>query len=511
MSIDNFLDNPGRYTHPAYNMSMFNTVAPEYATSEVLLGSVYRRLLLGISDSSVALEKIPELPGQVPGEFGSQQLWETLLLEAGGIASPAKGGQKGSIVLHQLMPIVPEMARYGCVLGKHGRSRWYPGNLLLQLIGAGRGKQDGTTLVRKLGDALSVGENDDIFAQYVTRGLEEILVEDTTPSYLNYTLTDSEVRAYRGRHVHRNLSPAERFCLDLEHVISLKSKLTRRQWTVMLEAVIRLGLGMHILWVCHVNTIAWDLVLSVAENGQVPTEEQVERELWQSHRTQRPLLEVGRDAVPYIRQLIKKYIHARFGLNLLFYRLGEIGMAFDLPVGSCDSPNISSPQAVCLFLEHVAQTRHSIDSINAGVKLRSQCAKLVDGSPRLADFKSGFSSNMLEFVRYSLGQIDTQNPEQRSYDQSYLLLNKRTHRTGYSPWPVQPGPAMLIMLVYASCQSQGEIPNSLDDFRLHLADYGLHTPSGELATGHVGSDLKKLGLVVDSPDAAGGRLVVTPF
>jgi hypothetical protein len=46
---------------------------------------------------------------------------------------------------------------------------------------------------------------------------------------------------------------------------------------------------------------------------------------------------------------------------------------------------------------------------------------------------------------------------------------------------------------------------------MHLADYGLHAPAGELAGGQVGTDLEKLGLVVDSPDAAGGRLLVAPF
>lgn len=512
LSIDRFLSEPGRHTHPAYNTSLFNTVAPEYATSEVLLGSAYRRLLLGKNDSSVDLEYISEVPGQVPVEFGSKHLWEMLLLESGGMVSPAKGGQKGSIILHQLMPVIPEIARYGCVLGKYGRSRWYPGNLLLEVVGAGRGKQGGATLVRKLGEALSVSAGDDVFAQFVTKALEAILSEHASPSYLtSELLTESETRAYRDRPVQLALSPAERFCLDLEHVISLKDKLTRRQWTVMLEAITRLGLGTHILWVCHINAIAWDFVLSVTETGQVPSEEQIECELWQSHRNQKPLLEVGRDAVPYMRQLIRKYVHARFGLNLLFYRLEDIGIPYNAPVGYHEATGTSAPQAVHQFLEHIAQVRRDIDRNDAAGWLRSNCASLVDSSPRLVDFKSGFSSNMLEFVRYSLGQIDTQNPEQRSYDQSYLLANKRFHRKGYAPWPVQPGPAMLIMLVYASCQSQGEIPTSLDDFRLHLADYGLHTPSGELALGQVGSDLKKLGLVVDSPDAAGGRLLVTPF
>ena len=56
-----------------------------------------------------------------------------------------------------------------------------------------------------------------------------------------------------------------------------------------------------------------------------------------------------------------------------------------------------------------------------------------------------------------------------------------------------------------------EVPASLDDLRRHLSHYGLRTPAGELAQGRVGADLEKLGLVVDSPDAAGGRMLVAPF
>jgi hypothetical protein len=52
---------------------------------------------------------------------------------------------------------------------------------------------------------------------------------------------------------------------------------------------------------------------------------------------------------------------------------------------------------------------------------------------------------------------------------------------------------------------------SLDDFRRHLGEYGLRGPAGELVHGKTGHDLSMLGLVVDSPDAAGGRLLVKPF
>ena len=70
---------------------------------------------------------------------------------------------------------------------------------------------------------------------------------------------------------------------------------------------------------------------------------------------------------------------------------------------------------------------------------------------------------------------------------------------------------MLIAIVHACCVSKGRLPASLEDLRTHFSQYGLHAPAGELVNGAVGTALERLGLVVDSPDAAGGRLLVRPF
>jgi hypothetical protein len=70
---------------------------------------------------------------------------------------------------------------------------------------------------------------------------------------------------------------------------------------------------------------------------------------------------------------------------------------------------------------------------------------------------------------------------------------------------------MLVTLVHACSAANPVIPVSLDDLSGHFADYGLRVPAGELVHGKTGRDLTMLGLVIDSPDAAGGRLLVRPF
>src|SRR5262245_8866983 len=102
MPLADFLGEPSLNNHPAYTDSLFTTEAPEWSTGEVLLGSVYRKLVLGIHDNAVDLEQIVNLPEEFPAE---REVWSTLLLERGGLASPLKSGQRGARPFRQLMPL----------------------------------------------------------------------------------------------------------------------------------------------------------------------------------------------------------------------------------------------------------------------------------------------------------------------------------------------------------------------------------------------------------------------
>jgi hypothetical protein len=464
---------------------------------------------LEIRDSDVDLEGVTRLPTLVAPAFGGEELWKRLIFSKGGIASPLRGGQYGSALSRQLMPIVPPVARTACVLGKKPRSRWYPANLLMEVIGSGAGEGYGKTIVDSLGTALKVDDTDDVFARFVSRALESTFPPPTIPPYTAITLGDEELHAYRGHTpAGGRFSPAEQFCRDMPSIIGLKPHMTRRQWTVLVEASLRLGLGMHALWVCQLNVVAWELALATVAGNPVPSEIEIEKLLWESHCDSRPLLEIGQNSEPMLKYLIERYAYARMGLNLLFCRLQDAGIGWDSQsaIGFSRQSGSAATASVRVFMEHIAANRASIHA-TPSEWLRKECGELMDATPalrELAKCDAGFTKNLFEFGRHSLGQIKAKDIEQKSYDQSYLIA-------GGKLLPVQPGPAMLILLVHACCNAQGGIPASLDDLRRHLMHYGLRTPSGELAQGRVGADLEKLGLVVDSPDAAGGRMLVAPF
>lgn len=526
MRVQEFKDDPtGRSragkNHPAYDNSILETVSPEYSIGEMILGSIYRGLLLERPESTIDLKMIESLPEKLSSELlGDSELWR-IILEQGqsGLASPVRGGQKSGGLLPQLMPLVPEIAYHACVLGAKGRSRWNPYNLLMHAIGGGLGNR-GIQLIVSLGKALNIENEDDIFARLVSRAFEPTVTRPLFPVYSTISnLSPEYLRAFRGSiTVIPSCSPAERFCKDLDSVLLLKNKLTRRQWTVLLEALLRVGMSTHILWVCRINVACWEQILSIVDGNDVPSESKIEIYLWQSHRDTNALLEFGHDAELLIKQLMVKYVYARFGINLLLCLLEEAGCSWPeiRPIGYSSADDTSASKNIRLFLEHIVSHKAELEtaSIAQGGASTSQwlqitCSELLDDKLTLVRSQSGFTNNILEFVRYSLGQVVTSDPEMRSYDQAYLLAN--VGRKEKPLWITRPGPAMLISLVHACCYGQGTIPASIEDFRAHLADYGLHVPTGELAKGQIGTDLESLGLVVDSPDAAGGRLLIDPF
>lgn len=517
MQVSEFETAPTKNRHPVYDDSMLYSTAPEWATGEVLLASAYRRLILGVSESSVELDNIEQVPAAMPAGTGGPETWSRLLTQRGGIASPLKHGQYSSLASRQLMPLVPSIARVAGVLGKRPRSRWNPSNLLLEAIGAGMGQVDGGVLVRQLGESLAITPSDDVFARFVEDSLQLGLQQIQPPPaasapFHSLQLDDEKLRAFRPNHSGSRLCPAERFCKDLPAVLAAKSSLTRRQWTVLVESILRLGLGMHVLWTCNANAVIWECALNVASGATPLATGEIEAQIWETHDESRPLLELGSDAEPLIERLVERYAYARTGINLLLCRLDDAGTPWapTTPIGFASPSGISAPAALANFLVHVSAHRQAIDPGDAGQWLRARVGQMFDEQEdlrALAKCDSGYTKNLFEFARHSLGQVKAKYPEQRCYDLAYLLAYTGERK----PLSLQPGPAMLVMLVHACCAANPSIPVSLDDFRQRLREYGLHVPAGELVDGKTGRDLARLGLVVDSPDAAGGRLLVPPF
>src|SRR5262249_4609237 len=161
--------------------------------------------------------------------------------------------------------------------------------------------------------------------------------------------------------------------------------------------------------------------------------------LWESLGEGVVFLEVGRDAATLLRLWLERYVAGRFGLNLLLHRLEDAGQPWPTTdiIGHVPGRPQTAAQTLPAPLEHVARHRTAIDPTDAARWLRAECTNLCDQRLELVKCESGFTRNMFFFLRHGLGQIDTLNPEQKAYDQSYLIV-KRGRARG-TQWLVEPG------------------------------------------------------------------------
>jgi hypothetical protein len=471
--------------------------APEYTTGEVLLSSTCRRLGFATADEAgIDLEQIRRLPAQLATSTEVPlAAWEALLSDHGALRSPAFGGQRASRQLPQLTPLVPVMTHWTGVLGKP-RNRWVPGNLVLAAISAGVPRSDFGATIQTLRIALATGEKDDILARFMEHQLRII-----TP-----IATNAEIEwrpSYIPSMPREFLTPPERMVTDLRHIVELKPYLTRRHWTTLVEAVLRLGMGAYALWVCRLNEMTWRLTQAALADDVRPPEE-IAVMLESSHLNSGGFFDLEAEAVPAIRRTIRSYAEARYGLNVVLWMLEDAGQPYQQGIGA-SPPEGGSAILINQFLSHVREHRNLLAS-DPLAEVRATVGQLLDqNSAQVSARKGGAFKNLFEFTRYTLGQLRPSDETRRPYDQAFTLALKG------KTWVVNPGPVTLYALIYAATRNHPEVPLTLDDFRQHLSEYGIRCPPGSLEKGETITRLSQLGVLLDSPDAVGGRVLLDPF
>ena len=156
------------------------------------------------------------------------------------------------------------------------------------------------------------------------------------------------------------------------------------------------------------------------------------------------------------------------------------------------------------FLSALAEHR---DAFNVS-EYRKDLSEAIDADPRKMAIKQGVGKNLEEYLRHTLGQRETKERGLENYDQGYLL----TRRGNYSraPWVIGAGPVMILSLVHCcTCDSVGI--RTVESLCNHLAEYGIRVSADEVASSELGASLRALGLVIDSPDAEGGMVLLEPF
>jgi len=494
VSLEDFLNEPWKNSHRAYEDAFFNVrPAPEYANSEVLLASLYRASGFGshgesdVPAAGKAFEKAIQARSRSIKSQGHVSLDTWLTVVHGVLESPKLPNQSSKRFL-QLCPIVPEVALYSGSARTSGKS-WNPGQLIERMVWLGA--PDGASaelLWRRLHEALTIASNDDIWARWLH---SEFQRRATSSEKWTYIPLANEVGLPPEDKL-RFEFPAKQFVRDLDAIVSAKDRMTRRQWISLLEAILRLGAVTHVLWLCHVNSQLWSLAHDVLAGAEVPSISEIGTRLFKRDTS---FVVYGNPSIPIIRDFSSRYLVARIGINLLLWRLDGLGEKLGAVASLADVENFLSLLAA---KSGELKSPSAIDQINV----------LHDQHPRALACKKGIGSNLVEFGRHALGQRQTANEILRGYDQGYVL--RKGGQYSSAPWVVSLGPVAVLALVHC-CLNEVSGPRSVRRLSMHLARYGLSINENDIAQSDLGQKLRMLGLVLDSPDAESGMLLISPF
>lgn len=495
MTIQKLRESPWDTSHKAYGSSAFSIKpAPEFSTAEVVVASLYRAVgFCGYPETEVPkagreFDRLSQAAKAKKPEAGRirPDTWRTIL--HGVLESPKQPNQSSKRFL-QLCPVVPEIALYSGSARLAGNS-WNPGQLIQRMICLGSDSDDASKATwERLFDSLSVSAGDDVWARWLQ---EEFQLRGknarkwaASPIDLSASLPKEDKDSIR--------YPARQFVRDLEATMDAKGSMTRRQWISLLEAVVRLGSVMHVVWLCNVNERLWRTVREILGGKPAPTNRDQVRKLVLDGEAR--YLAYGNPAVPIVKEYASGYLTARVGLNIVLWALEELGTT----VGS-----LNSSEDLLGFMQLVDQNRSAL----VDAKALAIHTEVTDREARAIACKKGIGSNLIEFARHTLGQRQTSEESLRGYDQSYFLRKRGESRN--TPWVVSLGPVALLAMVHC-CLREAAGPRSVQRLSDHLGWYGIQVDLDNMNGSDLGRKLRMLGLVLDSPDAESGMLLIPPF
>lgn len=496
MTLAQFREAPWANSHEAYAKArLAMTPAPEYASSEVILSSVYRVIGLDGAAERTVPQRGRELDRQIKlarerskspgGATLDPDSFSTLL---GSILESPKLPNQSTKRFMQVTPLVPQLAVFSGSARLAGNP-WTPGVLVKRMVWLGsRDAAAAETTWKALFDALTVGEDDDVFARFLQAEAEAWMPE---PKWEQLATREEPIMA--SEDARAIVFPARQFVHDLNAIVAAKAMMTRRQWTSLLEAIVRLGVVAHVVWLCEVHSRAWQAI-SASLGGDGPKNAVVARTMMFPEKL--ACLPYGNKALPSIRDSVSRFLTARLGINAILWALESIGVA--------PAEGLSTAIGLEALCSQVRENKARLEA--AGV--RDVITSLEDRETRALTCRKGIGSNINEFVRHVLGQRQTANPTLRGYDQGYVL--RKAGASANSPWIVSLGPVSVLALVHCSLSGVGG-PRSVHRLAQHLAQYGVSMAHRDIPQNDLGNQLRMLGLVLDSPDAESGMLLVPPF
>lgn len=496
MTLARFRDEPWKTSHRTYQASALAMApAPEYASSEVILSSLYRVIgFPGLFEGAVPqrgrdldkeIQKLRDRGKSPAGAALDADSFHMMLHSA--LESPKLPNQSSKRFL-QVTPLVPQTAVFSGSARLAG-SPWSAGTLVRRMVWLGADSPSHAQQVwSALFKALSVDADDDIFARFLQKEISAWAAEPgwkEAPSDETAALDagDRQARSY----------PARQLVSDLEAILEAKASVTRRQWTSLLESILRVAAVSHILWLCEVHSRTWTCIKAAFAGAGPTTVEEARDALFPTAVT---FLSYGDRALPTIRDRASSFLQARLGINAVLWGLDE------------STAEVAGGLASSESLLGLCETIRASSEALSGLGILATLDELQERENRALLCSKGIGSNIMEFARHALGQRQAASAILRGYDQGYALRKKGASKS--SPWVVGLGPVAVLALVHCSLAKMAG-PRSVRRLAQHLAAYGIMVDHRDIAQNDLGHQLRMLGLVLDSPDAESGMLLVPPF
>jgi hypothetical protein len=490
MTYAGFKASPWSTSHLAYKESPLSlSPAPEYANSEVLVSGLYRTIGLDVSEGAVPVRG-RELDRKITQARDRRETPEGAALDGDAVnallriivESPKLPNQSSKRFI-QVMPLVGETASFSGSARLAGNP-WPAGQLISRMVSLGSMNQEAAKKRwSELFGALGVDVRDDVFARFLRDELEAWTDKKWGP----LVPSDEDVGFLPVGELDGLAFPARQFALDLGAIIAAKTLMTRRQWISLLDALVRMAAVAHVAWLCEVQARIWDCIQVSMKGGDNAMDLRL-----QIYPRELCYLRFGTSAVSELKDRTSRYLLARLGINAVLWRLAEMGAA----------ANMSSAADIAKLCNDVKGRRAELAGVLEDVQ------ELSDREMRTLLCRKGIGSNLMEFARHVLYQRQAADQRLRGYDQGYVL--RKRGPTKSSQWMCSPGPVAVLAIVHCSLAGLSG-PRSVHRFAQHLAAYGISINHRDIAQNELGHQLRMLGLVLDSPDAESGMLLVPPF
>ena len=359
------------------------------------------------------------------------------------------------------------------------------------IVQGSESEAEANATLQELFKALSVTERDDVFAIFLEQEFQKWSPFEISWSFSKKLAKNEWIKDW---HKSGIKLPAQRFAKDINHIIEAKDVLTRRQWTSILEACLRIGLGSHSLWVSKCNEVLFKITEQVMAGVDVPSSDDIRDQL----NTGKGFWAYEQPIGGHNKKLIRGYLYGRIGLNFLLHFCTEKGLT-----DSKQRP-FNSPNDIHDFLKQLkSRTDDQFKS-----EFRLALDTVLELEPRKLSAKQGIGKNLEEFLRHSMGQRETNERGLENYDQGYVFSRRGAYAR--APWILSCGPVLILTLTYC-CSCDGTGVRTVKDLCHHLSEYGIKISPDEVSKSKLGISLRTLGLVLDSPDAEGGMVIINPF